>query len=213
MPKVVDHEVRRHELVEAAWRVVCRGGVERATVREVAAEAGCSPGSLRHYFPTQAELIGAAMQAVAERVRSRIEALTPGQDPSAAVQRLLEQVVPLDDERRTEMEVWLAFSARAQVDLALRRQRDATYEDLHGFVRQCVDALAAAGLVRPELSRELEARRLHALVDGLALHGITSPDTITPRRIRDVLRAHVATHRRDLDTLNKAAADAARVKA
>jgi bacterioferritin (cytochrome b1) len=34
-----------------------------------------------------------------------------------------------------------------------------------------------------------------------------------PPVVRDVLRAHVATHRRDLETLNKAAADAARVKA
>jgi AcrR family transcriptional regulator len=192
MPKVVDHDVRRHELVEAAWRVVRRGGVERATVREVAAEAGCSPGSLRHYFPTQAELLGAAMQAVAERVRSRIAALSTGSDPSAAVLRLLEQVLPLDDERRTEMEVWLAFSARAQVDPVLREQRDATYEDLRAFVRQCVDGLAEGGLVRPELSRERETTRLHALVDGLALHGITAPDTITPRRTREVLRAHVA---------------------
>jgi hypothetical protein len=33
-----------------------------------------------------------------------------------------------------------------------------------------------------------------------------------PSIVRDVLRAHIATHRRDLDTLNKAAADAARAK-
>jgi AcrR family transcriptional regulator len=193
MPKLVDHVVRRRELVDATWRVVHRGGVERATVREVAAEAGYSPGSLRYYFPAQAELIGFAMEVVADRVRERIESLEPGDDLAVAVQRLLEQVLPLDDERRTEMEVWLAFSARAQSDPALRAQRDATYDAFRSFVRQCVDGLAEAGLVRPELPRDLEATRLHALVDGLALHGITNPETMTPRRMRKVLRAHLAT--------------------
>jgi AcrR family transcriptional regulator len=193
MPKLVDHNARRRELADATWRVVRRGGVERATVREVAAEAGCSPGSLRYYFPAQAELIGFAMDVVAERVRARIATVEPGGDVRLAVERLLEQVLPLDDERRTEGEVWLAFAARAQSDSALREQRDATHKALGLFVRRCVDALAEAGVVRPELSRELEASRLHALVDGLAVHGITSPETMTPRRMRKVLRAHLAT--------------------
>jgi AcrR family transcriptional regulator len=191
VPKVVDHDVRRRELADATWRVVHRGGVERATVREVAAEAGYSPGSLRYYFPAQAELIAFAMEGVAERVRERIEALEPGGDLRVAVRRLLEQLLPLDDERRTEMEVWLAFSARALADPALRGQRDAMHKELRLFVRQCLDALADAGFMRQELSRELETSRLHALIDGLAVHGITSPDTTTSRRMRDVLRAHL----------------------
>lgn len=193
MPKLVDHDARRQEIVDAAWRVVHRGGIERATVREVAAEAGCSPGSLRYYFPAQAELIGLAMDMVAERVRRRIESLDPGSDVRSAVERLLEQLLPLDDERRTEMEVWLAFSARAQADAALREQREGLHEDLRLFVRRCIDALAEAGLMRPELSPQLETVRLHALIDGLALHGITSPETMTPSRQRRVLRTHLAT--------------------
>jgi hypothetical protein len=128
-----------------------------------------------------------------ESDRAAQDVFQPGGDVRLAVERLLEQVLPLDDERRTEGEVWLAFAARAQSDPALREQRDATHKALGLFVRRCVDALAEAGVVRPELSRELEASRLHALVDGLAVHGITSPETMTPRRMRKVLRAHLAT--------------------
>ncbi len=197
MPKLVDHEARRRELVDATWRVVHREGADGATVREIAAEAGCSPGALRYYFPAQSELIGLAMEVVAERVRERIAALEPGDDVPVAVERLLEQVLPLDDERRTEMEVWLAFSARAQSDAALRAQRDAQHDALRGFVRRCIDALAEAGVLRPELSPTLETSRLHALIDGLALHGVTSPETMTPRRMRKVLRTHLATLTQD----------------
>lgn len=193
MPKIVDHEKRRQELVDAAWRVIQRDGVEGASVREIAAEAGCSPGSLRYYFPAQADLIAFAMALVAERVHARVAALEPGDDVRASVLEALEQVLPLDEERRMEMEIWLAFSARAQVDPALRPQRDETYAALRRFVRTGVDALADAGLMRPGLSREAETRRLHALVDGLALHGVTSPTEMTPRRLRRVVRAHLAT--------------------
>jgi AcrR family transcriptional regulator len=193
MPKLVDHQERRQELVDAAWRVIQRDGVEGASVREIAAEAGCSPGSLRYYFPAQADLIAFAMALVAERVHARVAALEPGDDVRASVLEALEQVLPLDEERRMEMEIWLAFSARAQVDPALRPQRDETYAALRRFVRTGVDALADAGLMRPGLSREAETRRLHALVDGLALHGVTSPTEMTPRRLRRVVRAHLAT--------------------
>jgi hypothetical protein len=82
---------------------------------------------------------------------------------------------------------------RAQADPALREQRDETYADLRNLVRRCVGALAEAGLLRKGLSRELETTRLHALVDGLALHGVTNPETMTPRRMRKVLRAHLAS--------------------
>jgi AcrR family transcriptional regulator len=192
VPKLVDHEQRRRELVDATWRVVHRDGVDAATVREVAAAAGCSPGALRYYFPAQDELLAFAMEAVANRVRERIATLAPGDDPARTVERLLEQVLPLDDERRTEMEVWLAFSARAQADPALRKQREETHRALRAFVRRCLDALAQAGLLRHDLSLELETSRLHALVDGLALHGVTSPETMRPRRMRRLLRAHLA---------------------
>ncbi|MDP8952326.1 MAG: TetR family transcriptional regulator, partial [Actinomycetota bacterium] len=75
MPKVVDSDARRTQIAEAVWRVILRGGLERASVRNVAREAGLSMGSLRHYFGTQAELPAFAMQLVTERVRGRIEAL------------------------------------------------------------------------------------------------------------------------------------------
>jgi AcrR family transcriptional regulator len=191
MPKVVDHDARRQELAEATRRVVRRDGIEGATVRAVAAEAGWSPGSLRYYFPAQNELLAFAMELVADRVRERVSALELEDDVRAAVERALEQVLPLDAERRMEMEVWLAFWARAQADAGLRAQREETHQVLRLFVRHCLVVLAEAGLMRPELSLEVETSRLHALLDGLALHGVTSPATTSPRRMRAGLRAHL----------------------
>ncbi|MDQ1250665.1 MAG: hypothetical protein QG597_5044, partial [Actinomycetota bacterium] len=50
MPKIVDHEARRREIVEAMWRIVQREGFAAVSVRSVAAEAGLSKASISHYF-------------------------------------------------------------------------------------------------------------------------------------------------------------------
>lgn len=184
MPKAVDHAARREELATALWRLVVREGVEAASLRRVAAEAGWSMGSLRHYFETQGDLLHFAMELVTRRVTERIGALVLPADPRAATLALMEEIVPLDDERRAEMHVWLAFSVRAASDPALRRLRDDNHRALRDLCRQCVEALGVA-------DPEAEAERLHALVDGLALQGVLTPADVTAARIRAAIALHV----------------------
>jgi AcrR family transcriptional regulator len=187
MPKVVDHEQRRRELAEAVWRVIRRNGVDGASVRTVAQEAGWSAGALRHYFRTQSELLDFAIELAAEQIRQRVVALELADDPRRAVEQLLSELLPLDDERRAENEVWLAFTARALIDPQLR-ERQAEIDD----------ALRAASLRAVEMlglpagrERTLEAERLHALLDGLAIHAAMRPERLSPRRIVAVLRRHL----------------------
>jgi AcrR family transcriptional regulator len=187
VPKIVDHEQRRRELAEAVWRVIRRNGVDGASVRTVAQEAGWSAGALRHYFRTQSELLDFAIELAAERIRQRVDALELAGHPRRAVEQLLSELLPLDEERRAENEVWLAFTARALIDPQLRMRH-----------AEIDDALRAASLRAVEMlglpagrERALEAERLHVLLDGLALHGAMRPERLPPRRIVAVLRRHL----------------------
>lgn len=191
MPKVVDHKARRAELAQAAWRVVRRDGVTGASVRSVAAQAGWSPSALRHYYPTQEALLAGAMEGVSARVTERVAALVLMTDARANAERILLEVLPLDDERRAETEVWLAFSARGLVDPELRARRDAFDGLLADGIRRMVLALSQTGQLRPGLDQAVEAARLHALVDGLALHAVQRPDALPPDRVRAVLATHL----------------------
>src|SRR5690625_3461815 len=114
MAKSSNWSVRRQELGQAVWRVVRRDGLESASVREVAREAGVSMGSLRHYFGTQSELMIYAMQLVIERIQQRLELLSIPDDPLSAAKVVFAELLPLDDERQAENEVWLAFTARSR---------------------------------------------------------------------------------------------------
>ncbi|GAA1910646.1 TetR/AcrR family transcriptional regulator [Streptomyces durmitorensis] len=187
MPKVVDPQLRRRELAEAVWRVVRRDGLDHASVRNVAREAGLSMGSLRHYFVSQSELMAFALRMVIDRIEQRIAALPPDDDPLRHAARTLAELLPLDDQRRAENEVWLAFTARAMTDPELRTLRDEGYEALRAGCRGLV-----AGLVSPGRDPEQETARLHALVDGLAVHAAMRPDVETPESMYAVVVDHLA---------------------
>jgi AcrR family transcriptional regulator len=191
MPKLVDHEQRRAELAAAVWTVIRRDGLERASVRNVAQEAGLSMGSLRHYFATQSELLCFAMQLVGDRARARIAALEPAADARRAAEQLLHELVPLDDERRAEAEVWLAFTGRALVDPQQRAIYQGIHDQLNGACTTAITLLVDAGLTAEGLDVALEASRLHALLDGLALHAVMRPTKLPPSRVIGVIARHL----------------------
>lgn len=190
MVKRPDPEQRREEIADAVLRVIRRDGVGAASVRTVADEAGMSTGSLRHFFGTQSELLLFAMELVTRRVYDRIAGIEFTGDVRTDVRVLTEQFVPLDADRRGEMDVWQAFVVAARTDPMLAEVRDRTDREMYdGFLRSTT-ALRDAGLLARGASAEVEAMRLHALVDGLAAHGVNHPHRMGADRIRAVLDAH-----------------------
>jgi len=189
VPKVVDPVERRHELVEAVLRVIRRDGLEQASVRNVAREAGLSMGSLRHYFASQSELMVFAFRTVIDRIEARLARLEPEPDPRRRAERVLAELLPLDDERRAENEVWLAFTFRAMVDPALRALRDEGYDALQAGCRAMLTDLSAAGLAPTDVPAETQ--RLHAWLDGLAVHAAMRPDLHTAESLTIAISHHL----------------------
>ena len=178
-------------LGEALWRVVLRRGFEAASVRKVAAEAGISAGSLRHVFPSQSELLAFAMQLIIDEVTRRVAAADDSGGVRAAVECRLQSLLVLDPETRAVIDVWLAFAARARVDESLRPLRDQTHGDVRGLCVESVETLRANGEARADLDVRLDAERLHALIDGLAMHATLAPEVTNPGRQKEILSRHL----------------------
>ncbi len=191
----IDSQSRRRELGEALWRVVLRDGIEAASVRKVAAEAGISKGSLRHVFPTQSELLAFAMQLIVDEVTSRVEAVDVSGDIREAVEQHLHSLLVLDPNTRAVFDVWFAFVGRARLDPSLRPLRDDTHARVRNLCLQSVELLRDNGKARPDLDVARESERLHALVDGLAMHATLDPEITTPARQIEILSRHLDTLR------------------
>jgi DNA-binding transcriptional regulator YbjK len=193
----VDHDLRREELTEALWRVVRRSGIHAVSVRAVAREAGTSPSALRHYFASTDELLGFGLTSVVDRVRSRLIPRLPHLKGRSGARTVLEQLLPLDEQRQAETEVYLAFIGRAHTDPALRRIRDDADEQARAGVRAALELLRAAGELASRRDLDEETNRLYALVDGLAMHGALLPDRYPRRELQRVLDLHLEELARD----------------
>jgi AcrR family transcriptional regulator len=194
VPKIVDHAARREEIAEALWRVVRRDGIRAASVRTIAAEAGWSAGAVRYYFPDQDGLLSFAMDLVSRRVADRIAAIDRAGSVPSIVLRFLDEVLPLDAERRAEFDIWLAFMAQARAESGagtLRSHVDAVHGQLRELCASLVKALADVGLLKAGLDQSRETELLHAVLDGLALHAAIQPEHTTPERVRELMRRHV----------------------
>lgn len=191
MPRLIDHGTRRAEIAAAAWRVILREGVTGASVRTVAAEAGLSSGSLRHVFTTQSELLVHAFQLVVERATERIVALPPQPTALQAAEAVAHELLPLDHERRAEMEVYLALLAAAGSEPDLRATRDDALRQVRDACRWIVRLLSEESTLRDDQDLELATAHLHAVIDGLAAHLIWMPAETDTGWARAVVARHL----------------------
>ncbi|TLS50942.1 TetR family transcriptional regulator [Paenibacillus antri] len=188
MPKIVNHEEKKEQIAAATWRVILRGGMKGATVRSIAKEADISLGALRHYFSTQDELLAYAMQLVRERANARIQAiLSETLPPKTMVRRVLFEIVPLNEDTRAEMDVWLAYV------FSLGRKADSlgVQQEIYSGIRKMIEYLDHRRLLREDLDKELTAETLYSLVDGLAMHAFLEPRRLTKERTAAVLTSYL----------------------
>ncbi|MCD2186653.1 TetR/AcrR family transcriptional regulator [Actinomycetospora soli] len=185
MPKRVDPHERRTLLADALMRVAAQRGLTDVSLRHVAAEAGVTAGMVQHYFRTKDEMMVFALGAVRDRVEQRLAVDPAMQDGSSRrrVEALLEQLLPLDEERTLEAHVGLAFQAYAAVKPEIAAELRADTERMrHGLAEWIADAGKVDDPRRA-------ATALLSLVEGLALHVLGQHFTVDEARA--TLHAHL----------------------
>ena len=195
MPKIVDHDERREQVMAATLALVARSGLEGATMRAIADEAGCSTGLVTHYFANRRELIVGVLRHVHAQSAVRMSRHLAGSSAADALEAVVLEGLPLDDERRLEWQVWLAFWGAAVGDPTLADEHRHRYREWRGAVRTLVAGARDEGALRADLDVQAETDRLVALIDGLGLEATLEPDRLKPRRIRTLVREHLAALR------------------
>lgn len=217
----MDAAARRLDIVDAVCRIIATDGLERASLREVADEAGLAVGSVRHYFATSEELLVFSFSAVVDRILARLAAALAGvsgasgpEEQHEAVLTLLGEFLPLDEERALDACAWLAFKNAARIRPFLAAEADRSHRAVAAVVGQLITRLLAAdGLAEGDPSGDdpagdaraadgggeqlvTEAERLLATLDGLTMHALLQPAWLTREMCRDVLESHLAGLRR-----------------
>ncbi|MEV5241966.1 TetR family transcriptional regulator C-terminal domain-containing protein [Streptomyces cinnamoneus] len=193
MPKRVDHDERRRTIAEALWRIASTRGLESASLRDVAAEAGMSLGQLQHYFRSRGEMLVFALdhinQYAGARVRDRVMAAGDTPSPRTVLGEIVAELLPLDDDSRNGILVQLAYFTLAVHDERMRHYAQegtpALVALLAGQIRQGIER----GEVAADRDPDTEAMLLISMSDGLGNYVLL--DVLTPAEALRLATAHL----------------------
>lgn len=155
---------RRSDLISACARCLARDGVQGTTVRAICAEAGVSPGLLRHYFGGVDDLVAHTYRATGNEVQSALDRAVEAAGPDPRT-RLIAYLTasfapPIAD--RHLLATWLAFWSLTKTDARIAALHADIYRDYRAGLEQLIAACAPG-------DHRLTAVALTALVDGLWL--------------------------------------------
>lgn len=193
MPKLINHERRRQDLVDVAWSLIAIDGVYAATVRRVAELAHVAAGSVRYIFPTQEELLLAVADELERRLTADIARRhTTSLNKEKAVHRLV-AALPL---LREQDDIWAVETA-----FRLNTTQDPRLADIVGTTwrlrsAECREILVilTAGIDVPASTLDFELQRTMAMMDGLSTQLRAGRQPI----LRDDARAILTRHLREV---------------
>ncbi|RBP62527.1 TetR family transcriptional regulator [Brevibacterium sanguinis] len=183
---------RRDDIIAAAIRLAERSapGHANLSVRAVAKEAGIGASTLRHYFPTQADLHEAVVRSSLDIAIDDFSIDDSSRDPAERLYECCAQFLPTHEHRDAQLELWFSMHVnalgpekRAQALRLLRYGHDLSYSCLHRWL----GVLAEEGHLSPAEVAPA-ATGLFTLIDGLSLHAIVTPERMTVDAVHEQVR-------------------------
>lgn len=184
---------RRTEIMAAARRLLARDARVALSVRAVAAEAGIGASTLRHYFPTQADLHQALAVDVLGTTIEDLRIADPSVPSAERLTECLAQFLPARQEDVGHLRVWLTSYAAAvggEANETVRGLLAGLGKAARSRVEQWLGVVAAEGGLRD--GDVVRARRLLlAMIDGLALALLAPEGDLDVAGARALLRGVV----------------------
>ena len=163
---------RHVRILDAAERVFVRAGFHAATMNDIAAEAGMSPGNLYRYFSSKDALIA----GISERDRADVGADFAGLDPGRG--GLLEELGRQHMVRKPREKAIIALQIWAEASRTAEMARICAGFD--EMVEQGLGAAVAAAVASGELPSNLDQVRflqaLFMMADGFFCRSAVDPD-------------------------------------
>lgn len=192
VPRIVDHEQRRAEFVEAAWQLVAAEGIEALTTRRIAEVTGRSNGALLYYFPNKQSVVTAVLRYAFEATNRRADAADPRRRGLAGLRTLCLEIMPLDDVRTLEARIVVTFWQQALTSAENRRLFTAELATWREEMLQRLREGQADGDVAADLDLVAAVDELQAMLMGLQALRVVDPATTTPERQLAQLDAFLA---------------------
>ena len=180
----VRHGEKRRQILDAAQRCFAREGFGRASIANLCAEAGISPGHLYHYFESKEAILGAIIQRLLEDVSAKFGRTLESSDALAALIADAQRAkVRKDDGEPVLMLDVLADAGRnPAVAGILQTHSRVMREMLADFLRRG----QARGGIDPTLDAEMAAAVLIGMIDASKIMAVRDPSLDRARMIESL---------------------------
>ena len=193
---------RREQLVEAAVAVASRDGIDAATVRAIAAEAGVSLGVVHYCFQDKDELLEAMAHQITRQnlTQSLLEMPVRG-EPRAIVENALDLLWSGISATRGSQLLSYELTTYSMRHPEVRQVSVNQYLVSHEAARQFLGAMAYAGGIEWTLPVDVMARLVVMMTDGVVLAWLADGDDAAARDTLRVFAEFLAAHARPADGL------------
>jgi len=177
MPKVVDHEARRAQVMDSCFRLMAEEGYGAATMRRIAKAAGVSTGTLYHYFPDKLSILDAMFDRLIARDAQRVNASL---DQRATVDVRIQLLYRFIREETAYL--------RDLLRLALEVHRHEPGEDARGRVQDAVARYRQAMAEVLAIEGPIVSMAFSFLIGGIT-HGLLDPEAVDLEAEEQLTRA------------------------
>jgi len=132
MPKIVDHEAYRQQIIEKAIELFETQGYAGVGMRELAKQVGISKSALYHYFPSKEALFDGVVQAV---VQADIAGLPPLSDAPFAekLDAFLEYILAHEEEYARQYVILMEYARLRPTSDFAQSMQEATEQYAQGM--------------------------------------------------------------------------------
>ena len=195
-PLGADGAETRLKILHSARQVFATTGYERASLKQIAEEAGITRNAIANYYTSKIELYGAALASVQHLVAGQI--LDDARQVTGPVHRrvmaVFECAVAFNQIDDTFVRFFVISTADAITHPELREKALLPIDSVHQYVGSLLAAAARAGEIDAEMDTEATTQVCMDLLWGLAMDiGFYSDKQRTQRMMRAIDRIVAAT--------------------
>ncbi len=167
MPRVSTafKEDRRAEILDAARRCVARSGFHQASMQDICAEAGMSPGNLYRYFPSKEAIIAGIAERDRAEVGAQLAAAQYTDDFFATFAALVRH--HLVDRSADDVGLCAEMVSESRRNPAIGRIMQDFDADVHTRLIAMLRAAAERGDIRSDVDFEGVVTMLMVIADGV----------------------------------------------
>jgi AcrR family transcriptional regulator len=191
MPKIVNHDVRRDDIARAAFRVIRRRGVARATIRDIARETGCSVGAVVHYIPSKDHVFLQAAEYSTHIIRGRMERAESDHRGLEALRRVLYEGLPAGEDMLGHWKIWFGFWQLSETSELIRAATHDRYDESYRRYGRLIRAAQKAGEIRSGINVADATASLICQMDGMGVHALISGHKLSAARLRRQIDAWI----------------------